>query len=255
MIVDGRVRWLSFQEEVSPNGEGAKDVAPTGKLFSQSEVDSMMAADKRRHKERADKAVAELEKLKEALTLTQKDRESLEEQIENIRSQYKTEQELAHERAVQEKKNLENRVSQAEEFAQTWKQKFDSQLKNTQLLEAATSGGAFNPSQLVTLLSRDATVVEEIVDGKPTGAYKTVVKFDTRNEEGEPVQLMLTPGDAVARMKKDVESFGNLFTANIKGGLGGMRPQDEASEQVRAAEKNMGVYLEMRKKNPRALGL
>lgn len=215
----------------------------------------MMAADKRRHKERADKAVMELEKLKEALTLTQKDRESLEEQIENIRSQYKTEQELAHERAVQEKKNLEKRASQAEEFAQTWKQKFDSQLRNTQLLEAATSGGAFNPSQLVNLLSRDAAVIEEIVDGKPTGAYKTVVKFDTRNEEGEQVQLMLTPHDAVARMKKDVDSFGNLFAANIKGGLGGIKSQDEASEKVRAAEKDMSAYLEMRKKNPRALGL
>ena len=69
----------------------------------------------------------------------------------------------------------------------------------------------------------------------------------------------MTPEEAIKRMKQLPETYGNLFKSGVVGGIGaasatgGLTPGSNG--KVDTTKLTMDQYLELRKKNPAAVGL
>jgi len=224
------------------------------KKFSQADLDRILAQDKRNYRKQAEEMAQRLEEIKKDFAGTASQKEALETEIASLQTQYKSEQEIAREKADSDQKKFAEDLKTAGAAASSWQTRYEGEVVETSLLGAATSGGAYNASQLADLLRPNAKVIEVAEDGKPTGAFKVVVDFNTVNDKKEPVTLQLSPVDVVERMKANVESFGNLFAANVQGGLGKKGPT-ETADIVKDATKSFANWTKARKENPEALGL
>ena len=109
-----------------------------------------------------------------------------------------------------------------------------------------------HPSQLVNIL-RSSTQLVEVHDenGKATGKYTPIVKFNSKNDEGKPIVLDLNPTDAIKHMKELPDAYGNLFKGTAAGGLGETGGTGRGTGTVSLDSiKNPVKYAEWRKKNP-----
>lgn len=239
------------------DGEGAGDPPagdpPAGdppKAFSQDEVNKILAEDKRKHQTQYQKLEKQLQDTLNSAKLTGEERTKLEESLEDVRKQLRTKEETAK----LEKKQLEDKfstqITELTKRAELAENRFvDSTIKRD-LQDAAVGGDAFSPSQIVTLLRPMTKMVED----------KTMVDFpDISAETGEPIVKQMTPEEAIKRMKQLPETYGNLFKSGVVGGIGaasatgGLTPGQNG--QVDPRKLTMDQYLELRKKNPQALGL
>jgi hypothetical protein len=104
----------------------------------------------------------------------------------------------------------------------TWQTRYGSLLINNKLTQAAMDNDGFRADQFIDLLGNRAKIVEQKdSDGKATGEFKVLVKFeDVDPKTKQPVTLELEPDAVVKRMKELPERFGNLFKAGVNGGIG-----------------------------------
>jgi hypothetical protein len=103
----------------------------------------------------------------------------------------------------------------AQDRGDHWEDLYKKETVARSLQDAAASGDAFNPSQIVGLLN-PMTELKEI-DGKLT----PMVDFpDIDEKTGQPVQTQCSPADAVKRMRQLPKAWGNLFKSNIVSGVG-----------------------------------
>lgn len=233
-----------------PNA-GDPDPNAGDKTFSQEELNKILAEDKRKHKTQLQKVEQQYETLLKSSQLSQQERASLEESLEDVRKQMRTKEEQAkiEKKALQDKFTAEIDVLKVR--AESAERKYTESTINRSLQDAAVVGDAFSPSQVVTLLRP----LVKMVDDSP------MVDFpDISSETGEDIIKQMTPAEAIARMKQLPEQFGNLFKSGVVGGIGagsttgGVQPGQNGRVDIRKI-RNMDQYLEIRKNNPNALGL
>lgn len=197
-------------------GTGAK------KTFTQDDVNKMLAEDRRKHQAKVDANVKELEQLRKAKGLTEKEKETLTKQIEELKATSMSKEELAAKEQKRLKEEAEAKEKTLSLERDTWKNKYYDSTITRALQDGAVAAGAVKPSQIVTLLKGSTRLVEVLdADDQPTGDFIAKVKYDDVDKDGKPVTLDLTVPEVMKLMKGKPEEHGNLFESTLKGGLGG----------------------------------
>jgi len=194
--------------------------------FTQDEVNSLIAGEKNKLKSKITELQTQLNQAKEG-GLSVEDRKKLEDQLEATRKTFLTKEQQIKEQVKNEKAELTKKITDLEQKAKGWEERYANAVIGTELLKAATSIKETpppNPDLIVDLL-RSKTTLEPVVgsDGSPTGEYAPKVAFATTDEKGESILLALSPEDAVKRMASDTARYGALFGTNQRGGFNSNR--------------------------------
>jgi hypothetical protein len=226
------------------------------KTFTQDQVNTMLAEDRRKHKQQNDETIKRLETLQRQAGLSEQQKTDLQKRIDEISAASLSKEELAAKE--QQKLKDEHRVSLTAMTADrdSWRSRHDVAMIQRTLIDEAVRAEAISPEQVVAMLSPNTRVVEVLnAQGEPTGQYVPKIKFADTDKEGKPVTLELTGQEAVKRMKDDTNRFGNLFKGTAAAGLGTGRTDaarggqgdnlenaaNESPEKYRAMRKKMGM--------------
>lgn len=216
-----------FDNEPADNtGDHIPDPSVPPRMFSQEEVNSFLAEERRKQQTAQQAALLKTETTyKELLAnnqnLSAQDRKNLEENLSIVQAQLRTKDQ----QAAIEKKQLEDqykgKLSEAEKRAAHWESVYRESTVDRSLLDAAHKHDAYRPEQIVTLLKGDTKLVDEVDGNGQTVGSKVVVQFmDPDPHTGELIPTMRTPDEAVKRMKELPEIHGNLFKSNVVSGIG-----------------------------------
>ena len=202
-------------------GTGDGGTGGGAKTFTQEEVNALIAKSRNEDKEKNKKLLTQLDTLKSSATMTKQERDKLEAQIEELKTQSMTKEELTQ----RERKKLEEKLTSERDGlkaeSDAWRGRFESSTVINALMDAAVVGEAFSPQQIVDMLKPSTKVVEDKdADGNLTGAFKVVTSFNDSDKDGKPITLALSPNDLIKRMKDIPERFGNLFKSGTVSGLG-----------------------------------
>lgn len=189
--------------------------------FSQKQLNKFLADDRRKHEDRVNKTVEQLETLKKGKQLSDQQRTELQNQIDDMKNSLLTKEEQAkmeNEKRDKEYKSSLQTVSTEKDF---WQNQYAGETTRNKILIAAHSNEAVSEEQLMDFLIPKTRLVEVVgEDGKGTKQFVPKVKFKTKNDKAEEIELDLTIEEAVKRMKDEPERFGNLFKSGLSGGLG-----------------------------------
>ncbi len=233
------------------------------KQFTQDEVNAIMAKEKRQYQTTLQTLEAgHKETLANNQNLTAKERLALEESLQTIQGQLMTKEEQAKREKKELEDKLQTQIQEAKNSASTWEQRYKTESVDRALQDAAVSADAFQPGQIVTLLKPMTKLVEDIdpKTGKSSGRFNAMVEFDDVDAEGQPTIAVMTPKDAVKRMKQLPEIYGNLFKSGVVSGIGansatGVVPGSGGKLDLRKVGKDPAAYRKLREENPGALGL
>lgn len=245
------------EPEVTPEGEieGEPVTPPAGFTEDQQKKFNEVLAVERRKQEA--KLKAEIQKRETTLQvalqskgLTEKERNSLEEQLAVVSGQLRTEKNQSTEKIKELELQWSGKLTAAEKRAEAAEQKFKDSTITRSLQDAAIVNDAFRPEQIVTLLKGLTKLVDD----------KVVVELpDEDATTGEPIMTTRSAEDAVKRMKEKPEVYGNLFKSNVVSGIGsnsatgGATPGSNGKVDVR--KLTPAQYRDIRAKNPELLGL
>lgn len=217
----------------------------------QDRVNKILAEDKRKHQAQFVKLEKQLQETLSTAKLTSDERSKLEEALENERKRFLTKEETAK----IERKQLEDRFTgelvQAKTEAETWRNKYTESKITRALQDAAVTGDAYNSNTVVTVLRQ----MVKMVDDNPMIDFQ-----DVSEDTGEAIVKQMTPSEAIARMKQLPDAYGNLFKSGVVGGVGaasatgGLTPGQSGRVDPKKI-KTMEQFMEIRSKNPGALGL
>jgi hypothetical protein len=194
---------------------------PPANTFTQDQVNAFLAKEKKGWQSQQQQLATQLEQYRTSEGVTKERAAELENQIEELKKQYMTKDELAAEASKKEKDAYTKQVTTLTSERDQWQGTFTKLLVTSQLRSAAAETEAYNTDQMVTLLGGQTKVVPVLKDGKQTGEFEVKVLFPTTSKDGEQVVLELTPLDAMKKMKDTPEKYGNLFKSGVQGGLGG----------------------------------
>jgi len=245
-------RLVCFDGEpvVDPTTNPDPDPNPAAdKVFTQAEVNKILAEDKRKHQAQAQKLELKLNETLTNVKLTQEERTKVEESLEDLRKQFRTKDETAK----IERKALEDRytneITTLKTRAESAESKYVESTIARAIQDAAVTGDAFSPNQLVVLL-RPMT--------KMIGDNPMIDFPDVEADTGNPIVKQMTTTEAISRMKQLPEIYGNLFKSNVVGGVGAGSATGGApgsTGKVDLKKITMEQYQQLRKTNPKALGL
>jgi hypothetical protein len=193
-------------------------------------------------------------------SLTEKERQTLQENLEMIQGQLRSKEE----QAVREKKELEasyqGKLTAAEKRAQEAETRWRDSTVLRALQDAAVEHEAYNTRQVVMLL-KDWTKLVERVDasGKATGQFDVMVEFpDNDATTGQEIKTTKTPSEAVKRMT-EIAEFQNLFRKNVVSGVGGNSAigglTTGSNGRIDPRSLTPDQYQKVRAENPELLGL
>jgi hypothetical protein len=241
--------WFAFYAD-DPAPETKVDDPPvvddSKKVFTQDEVNSIVAQERKRNEERVKKTVADLERIQKSKSLTESEKNSLQAKIEELNNTLLTKEELT----VKERKKLEEQhkkdVDALANERETWKNRYtDSSILRT-ISDAAMKEDAFSSNQITAIL-KPLTQLKEETDGEgnPTGKFVPRVAYPDTDKEGKQVTLDLTVPEAVKRMKDTPEVYGNLFKSTAAGGAGAM-PSGSSPGSVDVTKMSADQYMKHR---------
>jgi hypothetical protein len=237
--------------------DGEDDTMPK---FSQADLSKMIAEDRKKTSQQVATIQKTLEETLTSKNLTVKEREELAAKLDDVQRQSMTrEQALAHDKK-QAEDAAKTRVAEAEKREKAWEAKFKEQLVESTLDKVTADPDFFQPSQVKTILKGFGVQLEQVRDeatGQMTDRYEVVVpNFEDRNGAGEKVFSKYTPEQAVKRMKELSAVYGNMVRSSIVSGIGSGSGAGVATGQgIDPRNMSTAQYMELRKKNPAALGL
>lgn len=223
-------------------GEGDQSKAPV--TYTQEQVDKMLGEQKESQKQ----ALSKLQMLEQRVKLTEAEKIEHEKTVEDLRKKVFTSEELREQeikkRDAEYRKNLDATSGERD----AWRNRYSGEKITRAITDAAVTGDAFNPAQIVALLGGNS-VLEEIKneDGQVID-YVPMVQFKTVDKEKKPVTLALTPQQAIERLKGDASYF-NLFKSTMKDGLGGGNGAKGSKMTLAEAAKDPEKYRKYRQEN------
>lgn len=182
----------------------AKPDPKTEKKFSQTDLDRVI--DQRFKKEREEKEglVKQLQQLQDNSNLTAAEKEALASQIEDLNASMRTKEETAALNLKTQEGKYKQQIEGLSGERDTWKTRFVESTKKRSLTDAAVAANAEEPSQIVMMFDSQTRLEEEKVDGKPTGNYVTMMKFQGIDPETKkPVTLDMSPAEAFQHMREN----------------------------------------------------
>lgn len=190
--------------------------------FTQEDVNKFLAEDRRKHKAQTEKTIAELEQLKKSKSLSDQERVTLANRIEELSNQILTKEQLLEKEKAKLQNEHKTQLQKESEEKEGWKKRYTESTITRSIVDAASSNDAFSAEQVVALLQPHTKLVEDVdSDGNALGTFTPRVKFSDVDKDGKPIILDLSVPEAVKRMKDTPEKYGNLFKANIASGIGG----------------------------------
>ena len=231
--------------------------------FNQEQVNKIvqdrLQKERKRQQDENKKTQTKLEEVLATQSLTEEERASLQETIENMRKQNRTKEEQAKHEKRQLQEEYENRLKEAMQKGEFWENEYRSATIKRSLMDAATKHDAFMPSQVVTILREYTKLVKpvdesgKIVDG---AALQPVVDLpDVDADSGNSIITQRTPEEAVARLK---ELQPNLFKANVVSGVGGnsstggVQPGKDGKLDV--SQLSTAQFMDLYRKDPTLVG-
>ena len=221
----------------------------TPKTFTQEQVNKILAEDKRKHKAQLEKTERQLQELLESKNLSEAERAKAEEAREDILKQLRTKEEQAKIDKKKLETEYEARLAQAEKRATEAEQKYERSTVERALTDAAIEADAFNPSVLVTYLRGDTKI---------DANGKVMVNVPMTLEDGTIEPGLMTPAEAIKKMKEDPERFGGLFKSNVVSGVGGSSGTGTGTGKnvkIDVTKLSTAEYMRLRKEAPEKLGL
>lgn len=227
------------------------------KKFTQDEVNTFLAREKRRYDESNKKLIQQLEGIQADKKTTDEVRNQLELQLDELRQANMSAEEKTALALKKAQKEAETKLNEVSATAKTWQDRHHN-LQIGYAIQSAFSAADTVPGSLPMVESflRPRTRLVEVMDedGKPTGEFKPVVKMNVLNKDGKPTELDLSISEAVKAMKDDVDNFGFIFKSTASAGVGGSAGSG-SGKKPNVATMSTSQYMEQRKKNPGALGL
>jgi predicted RNase H-like nuclease (RuvC/YqgF family) len=164
-----------------------------------------------------------VEEFKKNKSVTEQQQSALQEQIESMQRTLMSKEELAAKDKKELEDKLQNALKQSQQDADKWKSLFERTNTEHDILSAVSVGDtkAVNPLQFVALLGKDTKIVEEVKEGKSTGRFVSMTKFQGQDKDGNTVMMELPTAEAIKEMRKLPKLYGNLFESGLTGGLGG----------------------------------
>jgi hypothetical protein len=183
--------------------------------FSQADLNTILAEDKRKHQERYAQLEGEHRELLQNQSLTEDERNKLNGRIADLQAAQRTkEQQIEFDRKRTEEAHVTS-LKEAQDRGDHWEERYKKETVARSLQDAASLGDAFNPAQIVGLL-KPMTELKDI-----EGTLTPMVEFpDIDEKTGQPVKTICSPADAVKRMRQLPKTWGNLFKSNIVSGVG-----------------------------------
>jgi hypothetical protein len=201
----------------------------------QKKFNEVLAAERRKQES---KLKAEIQKrentLKDALQskgLTEKERNSLEEQLAVVSGQLRTEKNQSTEKIKELENQWQQKLVAVEKRAEAAELKYVKSTITRALQDAAVVNDAFRPEQIVTLLTGMTKLVDD----------KVVVELpDEDATTGEPIITTRSAEDAVKRMKRSRKSMAILFRNNVVSGIGSNSATGGINTGLRTARLTCG---------------
>ena len=231
--------------------EAAAKKAAEEKTFTQEEVNTYLAKEKRKTQEAQRNLATQLEDAKSSSKLSQDDRDDLEKQIEVLQKQYMTGEERARQASEKMSKKHDEEFKLAQSDRDGWKVRYTEAVIDSAIIGAASVNKAVSPVQIAAMLKPATKLTEKLDDeGKPMGSYEPRVTFMDTDKDDKPVELDLTIPEAVKRMA-ELEQYGNLFEGSKVGGLGGRSgTKGRTVDIAKIAVEDPALYRKLRKEQP-----
>lgn len=194
------------------------------KTFTQEEVNSIVAKEKNAFRTKLQEQLDRVNTLAEEKNLSEQARSALAEQKTELEASLMTAQQKAEAEKKAAETKFQGELDKAQQDSKAWRSRFEVQMKDTAILAAAGKHAAYNPTQLLGLVS-PLTTVEEIKDsdGNATGKFGTVVKtaIMEKGKDGKEAltEKALSVDDYVGYLKGRKE-YQNLFLSSRPGGTG-----------------------------------
>lgn len=228
-----------------------------GKFMTQEQLDRIV--EQRLNKERSKnrKTLQRLQQMEQSLKMSDDEREQLQKEIEELEKRTMSADEIRKREEKRAQDRYQQELQQAKQDAETWKQRHDDLKINYEINTAAQQNGVLPQSLplLTSYLKPQTKLVEETDDeGEKTGKFATKVDFEDRDDEGNVIEVQMSVGEVVNRMRELPDYFGNLFDKDRNSGLGGQNGKAPGSRKDGYRPgMSMQEYLELRKKNPGAI--
>jgi len=224
----------------------AEAKANPNQVFTQDQVNKMLAEDRRKHKAQVDKHVAELEQLKKSKSLSDQERTNLTTKIEELQNSVLTKEQRAAKEKEKLEKDLKATTEQLTADRDQWKNRFHSSQIKQAITSEAAAHKAFDSDALIAILGPQTRLVEVLDEsGQPTGDFVPKTKFKDVDKEKKEFVADLTVPEVVARMK-EIPKYGYLFETTAQAGVGAnTRP---GGRGVDPSEMTPAQYREWRKK-------
>jgi len=231
------------------------------KVFTQEQlnqyVQERLAKDRKARQEEFKKIEKDYQNLLASKGLTESERDSLTERLEELQRQNRTKEEQAKVEKREIREQYENKLKELEKRAQDYENRYTRSTIERALTDAASKHGAYKASQIVTILEKHTKLVPPVDEkGNPIdGELVPRVDLPDVNEAGEAYISNRTPDDAVERLKV-IDP--NLFLANVAAGVGGASTTGGvtpgANGEIDISKLTPEQYQELRRKDPAKVG-
>jgi 2C-methyl-D-erythritol 2,4-cyclodiphosphate synthase len=219
----------------------------SGKLFTQKEVNEIMAKNKRALQTKNETLINDLEKLKKSTNMTAEQRAGLETRIEALQDELLTKSELSKKEQAKLRTQHDKEIAQLTGERDNWQTRYTSETITRSITDASATNKAINPSQIVAILKPKTILKDEVDnDGEPTGRLIPRVKLEITDKDGKPTILDVTVPEAVKQMK-DMEDYFNLFQGEGTGGLGSRTKPGGKAANLQTLATDAARYREARK--------
>lgn len=220
-------------------GTGAGAGAGAGsKTYTKAEVDSLLEGDRKKANDEKRELIARLEKANEGINLTQKQKDDLQSQLEQLRDSLLTKEELAAKESKKAQEAHQKALAELSKDRDTWQTRFHDATIVRTITDEAIKADVYSPSQVVALLKPTTRLVPDVNEkGEELGTFTPKIKMQT--DDGKVLDL--TVAEALTFMKDKPELYGNLFKSNLNPGLGkdgpvGTLPKPEDLSKMSADE-------------------
>ena len=242
--------WYPVYDEVDPKDPDPKDPDPKDpdpkKGFTQDQVNAIVAKEKAKVTRGYESRITELETLKESSNLSAKEVETLNNQIEEMRTATMTKQELSKTDREKERAASNKTLKATETDRDLWKSKYTDSTIQRSLIDAAVAVKAYSPDQVVSILRPDTRLTDELdAEGKATGNMVPKVSYMTTDEKGKALKLELSPAETVKKMMEE-DRFANLFISDKTSGLN-LNNKTKGGKDNKTVPTGTSEYMEWRK--------
>ncbi len=257
MLYLSRPVFACFDNEQPPLPPPPASEPGPEKRLTQSEVNRIMAEEKRKFQAQLQRVEKTLEEVSASKHLTIQEREQVAAQRDELQAALRTKEEQATHEKRQLEESYKKQLVEKTKDAETWQKRYEATRIDSALQDAAVRGDAFSTQQVVNLL-RPSTRLTEVRDDKGhfTGEHQVVVNFPDTAEDGTAITRELSPSDAMKAMQAKPNAYGNLFKSGVVSGIGsGSGPGAPTGGKIDVKRLTQQQYMEIRAKNPELLGL